>query len=212
MRIGLEQHGARRWREHKEIGLFLRFCFLALALGTAAARAGQVAVVERDGQYHVAARVGGEQIRLTDDYFVTMLDDSIPEIEFARPGRDWSASSIEEVTTRVMASDDFRLESLELRYSVNGSDWTSVELPVESSEAEVDHVFFLESLVGSDSMVPGDLVSYYAVAGDRENTARTDIFFIDVQPFDRRYSQSQQSGGSMGGQGLWPRISAHCML
>jgi hypothetical protein len=157
--------------------------------------------VQADGQYYVAARVGGEQIRLTDDYFITMLDDQAPEIEFARPGRDWSASSIEEVTTRILASDDFQLESLELRYSVNGSDWTSVDLPVEASDAEVDHVFFLESLAATGSLVPGDLVSYYAIAGDRENSASTDIFFIDVQPFDRRYSQSQQAGGQMGGQG-----------
>jgi hypothetical protein len=157
--------------------------------------------VEQDGQYFVAARVGGEQIRLTDDYFVTLVDDQVPEIQFARPGRDWSASSIEEVTARITASDDFQLESLQLRYSVNGGDWATVELPVESAEAEIDHVFFLESLAGSEALVPGDLVSYYAVAGDRENSASTDIFFIDVQPFDRRYSQSQQAGGQMGGQG-----------
>lgn len=157
--------------------------------------------VEQDGQYFVAAKVGGEQIRLTDDYFVTLVDDQVPEIQFARPGRDWSASSIEEVTARITASDDYRLESLELRYSVNGGDWASVELPADSGEVEVDHVFFLESLAGSESLVPGDLVSYYAIAGDRENSASTDIFFIDVQPFDRRYSQSQQAGGQMGGQG-----------
>ena len=56
-------------------------------------------------------------------------------------------------------------------------------------------------------MTPGDLVSYYAVARDRENTARTDIFFIDIQPFDRRYSQSQQSGGGGGAGGQQAEIS-----
>jgi myosin heavy subunit len=63
-------------------------------------------------------------------------------------------------------------------------------------------VFFLESLSenGEQALVPGDLISYYAVAEDRENSARTDMFFIDVQPFDRRYSQSQQAGGA-GQQG-----------
>ena len=159
--------------------------------------------VTQDGQYFVAARVGGEQIRLTDDYFITLLDDEIPRIEFARPGRDWSASSIEEVTVRVSAEDDFAIESLELRYSVNASDWQSIELPVDTDIAEIDHIFFLESLSKSDAsakMRPGDLISYYAIAEDRENSASTDIFFIDVQPFDRRYSQSQQSGGAMGGQ------------
>ncbi len=159
--------------------------------------------VTQDGQYFVVAKVGGEQIRLTDDYFITRLDDEAPRIEFARPGRDWSASSIEEVTARVTAEDDFALESLELRYSVNGGAWQSVQLPFETNAAEMDHVFFLESLARSDggeNMGPGDLITYYAVAEDRESSATTDMFFIDVQPFDRRYSQSQQAGGAMGGQ------------
>ena len=158
--------------------------------------------VEADGQYFVAALVGGEQIRLTDDFFISVLDDAPPAIEFLRPGRDWSASSIEEVTARISAVDDYKLESLELRYSVNGGDWNSVPLDTEADLTEIDHVFFLETLSGSgDSdtrLVPGDLISYFAIATDRESSARTDIFFVDVQPFDRRYSQSQQGGG--GGQ------------
>jgi hypothetical protein len=154
-----------------------------------------------DGQYYVASTVGGERIRLTDDYFITILEDQAPEISFLRPGRDWSASRIEEVTTRISGEDDFRINRLELRFSVNGGEWRAIELDANSSAIEVDHVFFLESLTENDAepLVPGDLVSYYAVAEDRENTARTDMFFVDVQPFDRRYSQSQQSGG--GGQG-----------
>ena len=106
-----------------------------------------------------------------------------------RPGRDWSASSIEEVTARISAEDDFALESLELRYSVNASEWQSIEWPVDTNVVEIDHVFFLESLSGHDAgaaMSPGDLISYYAIARDRKNIARTDIFFIDVQPVYRR--------------------------
>ena len=157
--------------------------------------------VNEDGQYFVAATVGGERIRLTDDYFITILDDRAPEIAFVRPGRDWSASRIEEVTTKITAEDDFRINELELRYSVNGGDWESVELDDNLETIEVDHVFFLESLAenGEEALVPGDLISYYAVAEDRVNSARTDMFFIDVQPFDRRYSQSQQAGGGQQG-------------
>ncbi len=156
--------------------------------------------VEADGKYYIAANVGGEQIRLTDDYFITIKDDEAPQIEFARPGRDWSASRIEEVTARVTATDDYAIESLLLNYSVNGGDWQSVALDKEAEN--IDHVFFLESLSAEgdqQALNPGDLISYYAVAEDRQSSARTDIFFIDVQPFDRLYSQSQ-TGGGMGGQ------------
>jgi hypothetical protein len=157
----------------------------------------------QDGQYFVAATVGGEVIRLTDDFFITILDDQAPEISFARPGRDWSASRIEEVTTRISAKDDFRINSLELMYSVNGGDWHSVALDADSQALDVDHIIFLESLAEDTGgpLEPGDLISYYAVAADRQNSASSDIFFIDVQPFDRRYTQSQQSGGGQqGGQ------------
>ena len=162
--------------------------------------------VQADGQYYVAARVGGEHIRLTDDYFVSVLDDEGPVVEFLQPGRDWSASSIEEVTARISAHDDFAIESLELRYSINGGEWQTVALATEDDVPEVDHVFYLESLsqvAPGGNLVPGDLISYYAVATDREQSSSTDIFFVDVQPFDRRYSQSQ-AGGMPGQQGGAP--------
>lgn len=167
--------------------------------------------VEQDGQYFVAAVVGGERIRLTDDYFITVLEDQAPEIRFTRPGRDWSASAIEEVTAAISVSDDFLVESLELRFSVNGGEWQTVELEAAGRETDAEHVFFLESLStteGADNnLVPGDLLSYYAVATDRDNTASTDIFFVDVQPFDRRYTQSQMSGQGMQGGAREDEIS-----
>ena len=172
--------------------------------------------VTDDGSYYIAATVGGEQVRLSDDYFITVVDDAGPKIRFTRPGRDWNASNIEEVTAAVEAEDDYALESVSLRYSVNGGEWQSVELPYETRSAVAEHVFFLENM-GSEEpaefslfhplededihLQPGDLVSYYAVATDREQTARTDMFFIEVQQFERRFTQSQQAGGGGGGQG-----------
>jgi hypothetical protein len=157
--------------------------------------------VGQDGQYYIAARVGSERIRLTDDYFITLKDDEAPQVEFARPGKDWSASRIEEVTTAIDAKDDFRIERLSLHYSVNGGDWQEVELDTSQTEP-VEHVFSLESISSEGApLKPGDLVAYYSAAKDRNATSRTDIFFVDVQPFDRRYSQSQMAGGMAGQQG-----------
>lgn len=166
--------------------------------------------VEADGEYHVAAVVGGERIRLSEDYFVTVIEDEVPDVEFSKPGRDWSASPIEEVTVQVSGRDDFKVETLTLNYSVNGGEWATVDLPAGEAENDPEHVFMLEALVEGDSdtpLVPGDLLSYYAVATDRGGSARTDIFFVDVQRFDRRYSQSQMSGGGGGGGSQQDEIS-----
>ncbi|MDH3371774.1 MAG: hypothetical protein OEM85_00200 [Gammaproteobacteria bacterium] len=165
--------------------------------------------IETDGQYFIAARVGGGHIRLTDDYFIRVEEDHPPEIEFERPGRDWSASRIEEVTARIKAQDDLRLESLSLHYSVNGAGWKEVELDASNTDVPLEHIFYLESLsTEAMPLAPGDLVSYYAVASDRDKEARTDIFFIDVQPFDRRFSQSQSAAsGAPGQQGQQNEVS-----
>src|SRR5437588_7690715 len=48
---------------------------------------------------------------------------------------------------------------------------------------------------------PGDVVSIYATAKDARSKASTDIYFIEAQPFEKNYSQSQQAGGDGGGGG-----------
>ena len=48
-----------------------------------------------------------------------------------KPGRDWRASNIEEVTVRVEANDDFGLDRVEVRYSVNGGEWQTAPIDVD---------------------------------------------------------------------------------
>ncbi len=164
-----------------------------------------------DGQYYLAAKIGNELVRLSDDYFIKILEDSKPNIKLVRPGRDWSASRIEEVTVQAKAEDDYVLENMELHYSVNGGEWYTVTMPVDGRTAVNDHVFMLESLrsfpeldfdeqLGTE-LVAGDLIAYYVQASDRDQITNSDIYFIQVQPFDRRYTQSQQMGGAGGGSG-----------
>ena len=180
--------------------------------------------VSEDSTYHVAARYQGEGVRLTEDYFITAVPDQKPTVKIRKPGRDWRASSIEEVGVSIEAADDFGLRGLELRYSVNGLAETTVPLMARSGlqRASREHLFRLEELgpssgvalleVGSDpeplpppapeaGLLPGDLVSYYVVARDAKREIRSDMYFINVQPFERRFSQSQQAGGQGGQQG-----------
>ena len=178
--------------------------------------------VEDDSVYHVAAIYQGERVRLTEDFFITAVPDQKPEVKILEPGRDWRASAIEEVTVRVEASDDFGLRDVELRYAVNGQEQGAVKIPRKAGgkRALASHVFYLEDFgppgastlpsPGGDGglpppapaagLLPGDLVSYYLLAKDAKTETRSDIYFINVQPYERRFSQSQQAGGQ-GGQG-----------
>ncbi len=157
--------------------------------------------VEKAGRYYLAARVAGEQVRLSDDYFIRVLDDAKPEIKVSKPGRDYGASGIEEVITHVDASDDVGLDAVELHYAVNGASWQTVELERGKQKVSADHLFAMESLGAKDAALkPGDVVSYYAVARDHTSSVRTDMYFIDVRPFDLRFTQSQRSAGQGQGQ------------
>ena len=49
-----------------------------------------------------------------------MLTDQAPTVSFAKPGRDTSATPVEEVFAEVRADDDFGVKQVQLFYSVNG--------------------------------------------------------------------------------------------
>ena len=129
--------------------------------------------------------------------FIEAQRDKPPEIKMTRPGRDYKASPIEEVAVQVEAKDDFGLKSLELHYSVNGGPEKVVPLQSGGKTATGTSMIALEDY----KIEPGDVVSLYAVAKDARTTTSTDIYFIEAQPFERNYTQSQQSGGDGGGGG-----------
>ncbi|MGH9583541.1 MAG: DUF4175 family protein, partial [Bryobacteraceae bacterium] len=155
--------------------------------------------MEKSGVYHVAAIQGGEAIRISDDYFIEAKPDEPPVVKIVRPGRDTHVSPIEELPISISASDDFGVESLVLHYSVNGGAEKAVPLLKQKGVrlAEGKTTLYLENF----KLVPGDVVSFYATARDVKTTSRSDIFFAQAEPFDLKFSQSQQSAGmGAGGQ------------
>ncbi|HEY9182218.1 MAG TPA: hypothetical protein VIQ99_03400, partial [Gammaproteobacteria bacterium] len=63
--------------------------------------------VTKDGEYFVSTLFNGDSVKLTDDYLISLIADNKPVVKVVKPGRDWRASNIEEVTVRVEANDDF---------------------------------------------------------------------------------------------------------
>ena len=114
-----------------------------------------------------------------------------------KPGRDAKVSPIEEVGVGVEASDDFGLHELTLHYSVNGGEEKTVKMlrTAGVKEARGATTLFLEDY----KLSPGDVVALYATARDARTSAKSDIYFIEAQPYEREYSQSQQEGGGGGG-------------
>jgi hypothetical protein len=157
--------------------------------------------VTGDTSYFVElTSVDGEVYRGSNEYDVTALEDQPPTVSFERPGRDTKATNLEEVFTQARAEDDFGVASIELFFSVNGGQEMRVGLQDLSRDAARSlsgtHTFFLEEF----KLKPGDFVSYYARARDAASETTSDIYFIEVKPFEMQYRQSQQQQQQGGGE------------
>lgn len=168
-------------------------------------------VVSKNARYHVRVQpLVGEAYAASREYQIEALDDAPPTIVIERPGRDMKVTAIQEVFTEARAEDDYGIGRVELHYSVNGGPEQKVTLyqargaPPRSITGS--HTFFLEEL----NLEPGDVISYYVTAHDINTAtgpgvATSDIYFLEVRPFDRRFRQAQQAPT---GQGAGDRESA----
>jgi hypothetical protein len=154
--------------------------------------------LDKDGLYHIAAIDRSENVRLSEDFFIEAKKVTAPTVKIDRPGRDAHVNPVEEVTITVSAQDEFGLDQVGLHYSVNGGPEKTVSLLPQKGAKTVDgkYVLALEDY----KLAPGDLVSIYADAKNPRNSTKTDIYFIQADPFERNYSQAQ-SGGGGGGMG-----------
>ncbi|MEG9433048.1 hypothetical protein [Terriglobus sp. ADX1] len=153
----------------------------------------------KDGAYHVAGTADGKQVRLSEDYFIATDKAEPPQIAIEKPGRDYRASPIEEVTIGVKGGAQFGLRDMHLHYSVNGGPDKDIAMLNKPGAHDADGKYTLR--LEDFKLQPGDLVSLYATARDGHAESRTDISFIQADPFEREFSQSQQGGGGGGGGG-----------
>ena len=163
-------------------------------------------VIRRDARYHVRVRpFVGEEYAASREYTITALEDAPPTIVIEKPGRDLKVTAIQEVFTEARVEDDYGIALVELRYSINGGPEQAVALhsmsgaPVRASTGS--HTFFLEEL----NLEPGDVISYYVKARDTNTVtgpgeATSDIYFLEVRPFDRRFRQAQQAPTGQGAE------------
>ena len=159
--------------------------------------------VDRDGFYRIELDTPTGRAAASPQYTIDVLTDQPPAVSFAKPGRDTSASAIEEVYVEAQAEDDFGVRDLELVYSVNGGEEKSVKLfggRTRLPEVTAGHTFYLEEL----GVQPGDSVSYFARALDNSGgrqAATSDLYFLRVRPFRKDFRQAQSQGGGGGGGG-----------
>jgi hypothetical protein len=159
--------------------------------------------VSKDGSYRVALNdVDGLRNDGETEYFIRMLNDRPPDVRILRPAGDRQVSPLEEVVIEARADDDYGVRSLELVIKANSG--TEKVIPVgDGSKGAVAtglHTVFLEDL----NVKPGDVVTYHARATDvgrgrRSTESRSDIFFLEVKPYEEEFFASESNAGGMSG-------------
>jgi hypothetical protein len=165
-------------------------------------------LIAEDGSYRVALGDADGLFNPGDtEYFIRTLEDRPPDVRVVRPAGDRQVTPIEEVAIEARADDDFGIAAFDLVYSVRGGEEKSVPFRRDGSGMTVNgtRTVYLEDL----AVQPGDFVTYYARArdvsrGKRATEARSDIFFLEVKPFEEEFvaAESQQMGGGSGDRSL----------
>lgn len=159
--------------------------------------------IDRDDSYRlrVADRDGMSTPGETE-YFIRILDDRPPDVRVLRPARDRSVTALDEIDIQAEAQDDFGVAALELVYTVRGAAEKVVpfDVPKRTPVVTGDLTLFLEDL----KVQPGDFISYYVRARDlprgrRSSEARSDMFFLEVKPFEQEFTLARSQGGGGGG-------------
>ncbi len=170
--------------------------------------------VTDDGSYRVAlVDLDGLTNPGDTEYFIRIMNDRPPEVRIVRPGSDRQITSLEEVVIEARADDDYGIARFELVYSVRGQAERVVPLGGRHGATTMNgrDTLFVENL----GVQPGDFITYYARARDvsrakRSSEARSDIFFLDVKPFEEEFvaAQSQSMAGAAGGGSLDDLVAA----
>lgn len=165
---------------------------------------GELTITEDDAYRIALADADGLTSEGDTEYFIRTLQDRPPDVRIIRPASDRQVTPLEEVAIESRADDDFGIASLDLVYSIPGGPERAVPFSRSGKGTTVTgrRTLYLEDL----RVRPGDVVAYYARArdggrGKRSSEARSDIFFLEVTPFEEEFVASQTQGGGGGGGG-----------
>lgn len=160
--------------------------------------------VRENGRYRVEleARNYG-MVPASPEYAISAYVDSLPRVTIKSPGRDVRVTSIEEVAVDVRAEDDVAVRELEIVFSVNGGPDEVIALSDPSNPRPAVEKR-LELFLEDRDLEPGDLIAYHVRArdapGDPARQFTSDIYFMDVRPFEMSYRPSGGAGGGGGGR------------
>jgi hypothetical protein len=147
----------------------------------------------------------GRPNKFAPDLTLTAIPDRPPEVVLKSPGRDLHASPLEEVWLAAEAWDDFGILSYGLTVMHGTEAPRSTTLGgkhVSKDKRQIEHTLFLED----ERAQPDELLTYYFWADDtgpdgKPRRTSSDMFFVEVRPFEEIYRQGEQPTEGQARQG-----------
>ena len=131
-----------------------------------------------------------------------VMDDRPPDVRILRPAGDQQITPLEEVAIEARADDDY---GIALRAGLcSGRAAQPKVVPFTRGQRHRRGPKSGRTLLAAEDLrvKPGDVITYYARArdvgrGKRSTETRSDIFFLEVRPFNEEFvaAQSQAHGG-----------------
>jgi hypothetical protein len=161
-------------------------------------------VLTKDDSYRIRLLdADGLRSDVDSEYFIRLMDDRPPDVRILRPSSDQGITPLEEVAIEARAEDDYGVASLDLVYAVGGGKEKAVPFRrVAGGDTQANGTYLLAA---EDLEVrPGDVITYYARArdigrGKPSSESRSDLFFLEVRPFNEEFVAAQSQAGGGGG-------------
>ena len=168
--------------------------------------------VREDGKYAVELLcIDGFNNEVPIEYAIKAIPDAAPKVVIKEPGRDVKVTKLEEVKIVAEATDDYGVEKLNLMYRIGAGELKELVLEATGEPVSADanlelgkhlrsgtYTFYLEEF----DIEPGEVISYYAHAVDNNTLtgpgeASSEIYFIEIKPFNQRLEQGEPSENGM---------------
>jgi hypothetical protein len=165
--------------------------------------------VDQDGYYVVRLANADGLTNSSVEYFIHLTPDEAPQITIIRPGRDARPTMLEEVSIAANVREDYGLKKFDLIYAINNQPPVHQDLLAmakrdpNGQNAMMDFqgttLLFLEDL----TVQPGDFISYFFEAADAKQKSTSDLYFLEVRPFEEEFYRAlSQGGGGESAPGL----------
>ncbi|OFW11537.1 MAG: hypothetical protein A3H96_22800 [Acidobacteria bacterium RIFCSPLOWO2_02_FULL_67_36] len=163
-------------------------------------------VLSGDDSYRVKLTdADGLESAADTEYFIRLMEDGPPSVRILRPSSDRQITPLEEVAIEARADDDYGIAAFDLVYGVAGGPEKVARFDrVTGTNTQKIGVHLLpaEAL----GVTPGDVITYYARARDvarakPSTQATSDIYFLEVKPFNEEFSMAESQASSAPGSG-----------